>query len=99
MPSLSQKYLSWLLGRGRFPVLVSMLIITLVFSIFAVEVPIEEDTRSMSALQPQQTATYDRFLDRFGNDEDLLLSVTPPQLLSSPGIKLMLNETEAYGVN
>ncbi len=94
MPSLSQKYLSWLLGSGRYPVLICLLAVTLVLSIFAVRVPIEQDTRSMSASQPQQTADYDRFLDLFGNDEDLLLSVTPPQLLSSSGLKLLAEVTQ-----
>lgn len=94
MPSLSQKYLSWLLGSGRYPVLLCMLVITLALASFADDVPIEQDTRSMNALEPQQTATYDRFLNLFGNDEDLLLSVTPPQLLSSSGLKLLAEVTE-----
>lgn len=94
MPSLSQRYLSWLLGRGRYPVLICMLAVTLTLSSFAGEVQIEQDTRSMNALQPQQAAAYDRFLDLFGNDEDLLLSVTPPQLLSSSGLKLLAEVTQ-----
>jgi len=93
MSALSQKYLSWLLVKGRYPVLICLLVVTVVLSSFALKVSIEQDTRSMSALQPQQTADYDQFLDRFGNDEDLLLSVTPPQLLSPAGLKLLAEVT------
>jgi predicted RND superfamily exporter protein len=88
-----KKYLHWLLGDGRSLVLACMLLITLFFSIFAVEVPVEQDTSSMSAREPAQLADYERFLDLFGNDEDLLLSVTHPQLLTPTGLDLLAEVT------
>jgi predicted RND superfamily exporter protein len=88
-----KKYLHWLLGGGRYPVLACMLLITLFFSVYAVRVPVEQDTRSMSAQEPAQIADHDRFLDLFGNDEDLLLSITPPELLTPTGLNLLVDMT------
>ena len=48
----------------------------------------------MSARQPVQIADHERFLDLFGNDEDLLLSVTHPQLLTQAGLDLLTEVTQ-----
>lgn len=80
-----------------------MLMITACLSLFAIDVPVEQDTRSMSARQPVQLADHERFLDLFGNDEDLLLSVTPPRLLTPQALELLSELTrqltELTGVN
>jgi predicted RND superfamily exporter protein len=86
-------YLHWLLGRGRNSVLVLLLLITTGFLPLAVGVPVEQDTRSMKAHQPAQLANYERFLNLFGDDEELLLSVTPPHLLSLEGMGLLSEVT------
>jgi predicted RND superfamily exporter protein len=70
-----QPFLTWLLSRGRRPPLGVLLLLTLFLGTFTVRVRVEADTRSMVSLQADQLEAYDRFLDRFGNDEDLLLSV------------------------
>jgi len=93
MSTLAKKYLHWLLGRGRYPVLACILLITAALTLFAIDVPVEQDTRSMSARQPEQFADHERFLNLFGNDEDLLLSVTHPQLLSPTGLSLLTEVT------
>jgi len=48
----------------------------------------------MVSSQSGQLAIYDRFRDLFGNDEDLLLSVTHPQLLGQPGLTIIAGLTE-----
>ena len=93
MPALVKIYLHWLLGNGRYPVLGCMLLLTVVLSLFAVNVPVEQDTRSMSASRPAQTADHERFLDLFGNDEELFLSVTHPQLLPPKTLDLLTEVT------
>jgi predicted RND superfamily exporter protein len=47
----------------------------------------------MSSQQPDQVAAYTQFRDLFGNDEDLLLSVTPPHLLEPAGLDLIADLT------
>lgn len=89
----SSTYLHWLLGHGRNSVLVLLLLVTAGFLPLAVKVSVEQDTRSMQAHQPAQIADYARFLDLFGNDEELLLSVTPPQLLTPDGLELLAEVT------
>jgi len=93
MPILVKKYLHWLLGRGRYPVLACLFLLTAALAFFAIDVPVEQDTRSMSASQPIQLADHERFLDLFGNDEELLLSVTHPQLLTPAGLALLTDVT------
>ena len=94
MPIQVKRYLLWQLGRGRYPVLACLLLFTAVMTVFAVDVPVEQDTRSMSAQQPVQLADHERFLDLFGDDEDLLLSVTPPQLLTPATLALLTEITQ-----
>ena len=93
MAALVKGYLRWLLAGGRYPVLACMLLITAILTTFAVAVPVEQDTRSMSARQPEHLAAHQRFLDLFGNDEDLLLSVTHPQLLTPAALDLLAEVT------
>lgn len=89
-----QPFLLWLLSRGRWPALLLLLLSTLVLALFAARVRVEADTRSMVSRQTDQLAAYDRFHDRFGNDEDLLLSVSRPRLLQADGLSLLADLTE-----
>lgn len=83
----------WLLTRGR-PMVMGLLIVsTLFFSVFAARLPVEQDTRSMTSRNPEQVALYDKFRQLFGNDEDLLLSVTHPQLLEPNQLSLLAELT------
>lgn len=77
---------TWLLGRGRSPVLVGLAVITVLMSVSATRLEVEQDTRSMVSQQPGQAEVYDRFRDLFGNDENLLLSVTLHGLLDPAGL-------------
>jgi hypothetical protein len=88
-----QPFLTWLLSRGRRPALGLLLLLTLFLAVFAARVRVEADTRSMVSRQADQLAAYDRFLDRFGNDEDLLLSVSHPRLLQPDGLALLADLT------
>ncbi|MBE0576273.1 MAG: MMPL family transporter [Desulfuromonadales bacterium] len=69
------------------------MLITVVLALFAAEVSVEQGTRSMSAHQPGQLADHERFLDLFGNDEDLLLTITHPQLLTPAVLDLLAEVT------
>ena len=81
--------LQWLLTAGRIPVLLVLVAMTLLLAFGASGLQVEQDTRSMASDQPVQLAAYHQFQDQFGNDEDLLLSVTPAQLLSPAGLLLL----------
>ncbi len=76
-----------LLTTARIPYLVSLALATAVLGYFAIGVPLEQSNESMNSLDPEQRATYDEFRRVFGSDEDLVLSVTDPQLLSAEGIR------------
>jgi len=79
----------WLLGPGRGWVLGGLLVVTAAFTIPAVGVEVEQDNRSMVANDAQRLLDYDRFRALFGNDEQLMLSVTHPRLLSEDGLQLL----------
>ena len=84
----------WLLTGGRTPALLVLLCLTLFMAVFASQLRVELEPDSMVSSQPGQLATYDRFRDLFGNDEDLLLSVTHPQLLEPAGLAIIAGLTE-----
>jgi len=84
----------WLLTRGRTPALLVLVSMTLAMAVFASQLRVEQEPHSMVSSQPEQLAAYDRFRDLFGNDEDLLLSVTHPQLLEPVGLSIIAGLTE-----
>lgn len=84
----------WLLTRGRTSVLLVLISMTLAMAVFASQLRVEQEPQSMVSSQPEQLAAYDRFGDMFGNDEDLLLSVTHPQLLEPAGLSIIAGLTE-----
>jgi len=83
----------WLLGRGRPVVLLLLLAVTVSFSLPASRVEVEQDNRAMVANDPQRLADYQRFRARFGNDEQLLLSVGGVALLEPSGRQLLAELT------
>lgn len=81
-----EKLLSWLVGKGRLPVLSGVVIVTLALAFFAAQVSIESNNASMVSQSKELQNNYDRFREVFGNDETLLLSITHPQLLQPEGL-------------
>jgi predicted RND superfamily exporter protein len=81
--------LHWLLGRGRVPCIAAVLLAIVVSALFAVRVGVEHDNASLNAEDPEQARVYADFRKAFGSDEDLLVALTHPHLLSSEGIRLV----------
>jgi len=82
-------FLERLLGPGRLAVLAVLLMLTAALAIPALGVGVEQDNDSMVARDPQRLADYARLRSLFGNDEQLLLSVGYPDLLSAQGVALV----------
>jgi uncharacterized protein len=81
--------MNWLLGVGRLPYLLLLLVLTLVLGYFAAQLQVEQSNDSMSGRNPEAVRTYGEFRDLFGNDEDLLLSLSHPRLLQGEGLALL----------
>jgi len=67
-----------LVERGRGVFLVAVAVITGVLGWYASRVGIEHDNASLNATDAHQRRVYEEFKATFGNDDDLLVSVTPP---------------------
>lgn len=92
MPSavnLAETWITRLVTRGRRPALILLGLLTLVPAAGLMRLQVENGTASMISLQPQQAAAQERLQQLFGNDEDLLLSVTRSDLLSADGLALL----------
>lgn len=83
-----------LLTTARVPYLVLLALATGIFGVYAAGVPVEQSNESMNSFSREQRATYAEFHRLFGSDEDLVLSVTHPQLLGPEGIRLLDELTE-----
>lgn len=81
--------MNWLLGVGRTPYLLLLLVLTGVLGYFALQLQVEQSNDSMTGQNPEAVRTYGEFRDLFGNDEDLLLSLSHPQLLQAEGLQLL----------
>jgi predicted RND superfamily exporter protein len=81
--------LHWLLRRGRFPCLAVVVFATLVATRFAARVGVEHDNASLNAEDAEQARVYADFKAAFGSDEDLLVALTHPRLLSAAGLALV----------
>jgi len=81
--------LAWIIGRGRVPCLIVVTFMTVVLGLRAAQLGIEKDNASLEAADPDEQRFYADFKKSFGNDEDLLLAVTPPQLLEPEGLALL----------
>ncbi|HYC53574.1 MAG TPA: MMPL family transporter [Candidatus Binatia bacterium] len=77
----------WLLTRGRFPYLAVLALVVAFFAFHAARVGVEKDNQSLNTRNPEQLASYERFRQLFGSDEDLLLALHDPQLLSADGLR------------
>ncbi len=86
---LFDTWLRWITGRGRWPVLAVLLLVTISLGMPLTRLTVEGDPRSMTSQLPDQQQLHQQLLKTFGNDETLFLSVTPPQLQSSEGIHLV----------
>jgi len=78
-----------LVERGRGPFLVAVAVITAALGWRAARVGVEHDNESLNATNPEQRRVYDEFKATFGNDDDLLVSVTPPALVDGPGLAVL----------
>jgi predicted RND superfamily exporter protein len=83
-----------LLTTARIPYLVALVLATAVLGRFAIGVPVEQSNESMNSLDREQRTTYEDFRRLFGGDQDLVLSLTDPQLLSAEGIGKLDSLTE-----
>jgi predicted RND superfamily exporter protein len=61
----------------------------MVLGVHAARVGVEHDNASLNARDPEQLRVYADFRYTFGNDEDLLLTVTHPRLLDGEGLALI----------
>ena len=86
--------MTWLLTRGRVPYLCALLALTAFFGFHAARIPVERNNESLNSREALQAAVYDRFKASFGSDEDLLLAVTHPNLVSSDGLALLGSLTD-----
>ena len=84
-----------LFERGRGVWLVVVAAVTLVLGMQAARVGIEHDNTSLNAIDEVQRRTYEEFKATFGNDEDLLVTVTHPALLDGTGLALVDAVTRA----
>lgn len=75
-----------LLERGGRLWLVVVVLLSLALGWRASRVGIEHDNESLNAIDAEQRRVYDEFKATFGNDEDLLLTVTHPALLEPAGL-------------
>jgi len=78
-----------LLARGRLACLLATAALTVVLGLRAVHVGIEHDNESLNAQDPVRQRVYADFKAIFGNDEDLLLTLTHPRLLEPEGLRLV----------
>ena len=78
-----------LLARARVPLVLLVAAGTLVLGLHAARVGVEHDNASLNAQNPAQLRVYADFRATFGNDEDLLLTVTHPRLLDGEGLALV----------
>ena len=81
--------LQWLLRRGRLPCIVLVVTATIVAARYAARVGIEHDNASLNAEDAEQSRVYAEFKADFGSDDDLLVTLTHPRLLSAAGLALL----------
>ena len=84
----------WLLTRGRWPLLGLLFLITLLMATGLAHLQVEEDTHSMISSKPAQLAAHDRLRELFSHDDIMLLSLTPPQLLTGNGLTILSELTD-----
>ncbi len=94
---LFNTWINWITGRGRWPVLALLLLISAVMALGLTRLTVEGDPRSMTSQDPGQQRLQQQFIETFGNDETLFLSITPAHLQSSAGISLIRELSDRIG--
>ena len=86
--------MSWLLGRGRILPLVVVAVVTAVLGLHAARLGIEHDNASLTATDAAQNAIDAQFRAAFPGGDEILLTLTRPQLLDGPGLGQLAALTE-----
>lgn len=89
-----------LLAQARLPVVLAVAAGTILLALHAARVGVEHDNASLNARDPEQLRIYADFRTTFGNDEDLLLTLTHPslpRLLEGEGLGLIDTLTRTIG--
>ena len=94
---LFNAWISWITGRGRWPVLAVLLLISVVLAQGLMQLTVEGDPRSMTSQDPEQQRLQQQLIETFGNDETLFLSITPANLQSLSGISLVRELSDRVG--
>ena len=81
--------MEWLIRRGRVPYLLLLSLATAYFGLYAARLQVDAGNESMSARSEAQLRVYPEFKRTFGSDEDLLLSVTRDDLLTTTGLQFV----------
>jgi predicted RND superfamily exporter protein len=68
-----------LLARARLPVVFTVAALTVVLGLHAARIGVEHDNASLNAQDAAQLRVYADFRATFGNDEDLLMTLTFPE--------------------
>jgi predicted RND superfamily exporter protein len=84
---------TFLLTRGRIPYLIVLALLVPWCILQASRVGVERDNESLVARDPAQDALYDRFRATFGSDEDLLVALHHPRLLTPDGLRQVADLT------
>lgn len=84
----------FLLTRGRAAYLFLLAVATTWALALAVQVGVEKNNESLNTQDPTQQATYARFKESFGSDEDLLLAVHDSDLLQPSGLRRIATLTQ-----
>lgn len=82
-----------LLRRLRLPGLAIALAITAFFGLKASGVGVERDNESLRSTDAAELRNYQEFKAAFGNDDDILVAIGHPQLLTTEGLTLLADLT------
>jgi len=80
--------------RWHVPYLLFIGTITVLLGWQALQVGVEKDNVSLNSQDPEQRASYDALHATFGNDEDIIVAVRAPRLLSETGLSLIADLTQ-----
>jgi len=82
-----------LLRRLRVPGLALALAITVFLGLKASSVGVERDNQSLRSSDAVELRNYDEFKAAFGNDDDILVAIGHPRLLTADGLTLLADLT------
>jgi predicted RND superfamily exporter protein len=81
----------------RFPFLAAVMVVTGLLGWQALKVGIEKDNASLNTRDAEQMAVYDALVATFGSDEDIIVAVRHPRLVSEEGIGFVADLTRRIG--